>query len=253
MACKKYTYAAGDTAWVTTFMEAVEKSWKGLINVTLTNYTTTAACSIEEGSVLEVAGSLYIATSDTAIGTAGISTALQYIQAIGSTGGCVFAYNAVAPTWRDDYQGYYASAASTTRIIGGCYYDGSSYNPKWIYKGYIQNAYFGGSVTGEIIKTKILSIGDWDMDATEYAYILHGLPDTSKIINTTAIIRNDSGSQVEMLQPCETGGTASQTAYVYWITSTTVLLQRGSASEYNSSSWDSTGFNRGWVTIYYMP
>jgi len=132
MACKKYIYAAGDTTWVTTFMEAVERSWKGLNNTSLTNYTTTAVCAIDEGSVFEVAGSIYITTSATAI-TASVATGICYIYVTGTATNAIFTWNQTEPIWRGDYQGYYQSASSTIRALGGVYYNGSSYVGKWVY------------------------------------------------------------------------------------------------------------------------
>jgi len=241
MACKKYTYAAGDTAWVTTFMEAVEKSWKGLSQVTLTNYDTTVACSIEEGSVLEVAGSLYIATSDSAIGTAGISTALQYIQAIGSTGGCVFAYDATAPTWRDDYQGYYASAGSSTRVVGGIYYTGS-YTEKWVYGKPKDMNYIRTSGSLRPFKTKVFEIGDWNMDLLLSTSIVHGLT-AAKIISIGGYVRRDDSAQYWPIAE-------EDQLFGYWDT-TYITLARKDSGRFDSVLFDSTSFNRGWVTIQY--
>ena len=242
MACKKYTYAAGDTAWVTTFMEAVEKSWKGLSQVTLTNYDTTVACSIEEGSVLEVAGSLYIATSDCAIGTAGISTALQYIQAIGSATGCVFSYNATAPTWRDDYQGYYASAGSSTRVVGGIYYTGS-YTEKWVYGKPKDMNYIRASGSLRPFKTKVFEIGDWNMDATATCTIAHGL-DFLTIRMRLALIRPDSDVTQSML-PLEYDD--GQT----YLGVTNITLTRYDSKQFDHVNYNATSYNRGYITLQY--
>jgi hypothetical protein len=242
MACKKYIYAAGDTTWVTTFMEAMEKSWKGFQQVTLTDYDTTTACSIEEGSVLEVAGSLYIATSDCAIGTAGISTALQYIQAIGSVGGCVFAYGAVAPTWRDDYQGYYASAASTTRVIGGCYYTRTSFTEKWIYGKPKDMNFTRTSNSLRPLKPILLAIGDWNMDLLLSTSIAHGLT-AANIISIGGYVRRDDSAQYWPIAE-------EDQLFGYWDT-TYITLARKDSGRFDSVLFDSTSFNRGWVTIQY--
>ena len=54
-------------------------------------------------------------------------------MATGATATATVAWSTTAPVWRDDYQGYYASAASSVRAIGGTYFDGSSYELKWVY------------------------------------------------------------------------------------------------------------------------
>jgi hypothetical protein len=209
----------------------------------LTNYDTTVACSIEEGSVLEVAGSLYIATSDTAIGTAGISTALQYIQAIGSTGGCVFAYNAVAPTWRDDYQGYYASAASTTRVIGGINYTGS-YTEKWVYRKPKDMVYLRASGSLRPWQEKSFNIGDWNMFATTVCSFVHGL-DLTKIKTVAAFIRADD-SAIHALYSID----FMESGHVL-VSSTQFVIEHYAASIFDNTSFDQTSFNRGWIFIKY--
>ena len=79
---------------------------------------------------------MYLCTTDTSI-TGSVATGICYIYATGATSIASVAWDTTnAPVWRDDFQGYYQSAASAIRAIGGCYFDGSSYECKWIYRGY---------------------------------------------------------------------------------------------------------------------
>ena len=135
MGIDRYVYAAGDTSWIDTFMERIEKQSKGYNAVSLSNYDATAVCVITDGSVFEVAGSMYLCTADTSI-TVSCATGICYIMATGATATASVAWSTAAPVWRDDLQGYYASAASVVRAIGGTYFDGSSYELKWAYGGY---------------------------------------------------------------------------------------------------------------------
>ena len=131
--------ATGASSWVS-WISAMEKTRKGFLAVSLTNPATTAASSIATGSVMELSGSFYTFT-ETAItlasGTASASVAF-YFTVIPSAGGttCTVVMDDTIPTWVDSKQGYYASAASLTRFIGGArvgtagvYYD------KYIWQG----------------------------------------------------------------------------------------------------------------------
>ena len=115
--------ATGAADW-TSWISRVEKSSKGYMAVSLTNYDTTDASSIASGSVMELAGSFYT-FSETAISlAAGTPSASQavYFTVVPAAGGttCTVVMEGTAPTWVDSKQGWYASAASLTRYIGTC-------------------------------------------------------------------------------------------------------------------------------------
>ena len=135
MGIDKYVYAAGDATY-TAFISRVEKQSKGYNGVSLSNYDATGVCVITDGSAFDIAGSMYLCTTDTSI-TGSVATGICYIYATGATSTASVAWDTTnAPVWRDDFQGYYQSAASAIRAIGGCYFDGSSYELKWVYRGY---------------------------------------------------------------------------------------------------------------------
>lgn len=104
-------------------------SLKGYQAVSLNNWATSALSTIAAGSVLEVGGAFFLwgtaetpnASSWTAITTA-TSAYLQCVPS-GSAGSQILtsSWISAAPTWRADSQGWYASAASSTRIIGLAY------------------------------------------------------------------------------------------------------------------------------------
>ncbi len=128
------TGAADWTGWIT--QQGLTD--RGFMQVSLTNFATTVASLIGTGSVFELAGSIYSCT-ETAIslaaGTASADVAVYYV-AIPSAGGttCTFTMDSVAPTWVDAKQGYYASAASTSRYLGGNYIGTAGvYYRKWLY------------------------------------------------------------------------------------------------------------------------
>lgn len=208
MATKKYTYAAGDTAWVTTFMEAIEKNWKGINKTVLTNWNATTVCAVDDGSLIEIAGSIYLSTTDTSIGGTA-STGINYIEAIGSTLGCVFNWTQTAPTWRSDYMGWYATAASSTRVIGGCYYDGVSYKGKFIYKDYDNPVKWFSAMKGADIYSGDITAGGAGTlvftGGTAYIYSTIVLPDNAYITKVRMTGNNGTGTSfVFQLGECGT-------------------------------------------------
>ncbi len=130
------TGAADWTGWIT--QQGLTD--RGFMQVSLTNFATTAASLVGTGSVFELAGSIYSCTEtaiNLAAGTISAAVAVYYV-AIPSAGGttCTFTMDSIAPTWVNAKQGYYASAASTSRYLGGAYLvTATSFQGKWLYKG----------------------------------------------------------------------------------------------------------------------
>lgn len=103
--------------------------------------TTSAATVITDGSVVEVAGSFFQFTTDStpqastwaAIGTA--NTAYITLTPAGVAGSqtLVSKWSSTAPTYDDTKQGYYLSAGSNIRYVGGVYKAGAaSYQAKFL-------------------------------------------------------------------------------------------------------------------------
>ena len=116
-------------------------SLKGFQAISLTEYNTSAAAAVAAGSVVEIAGAYFTflvdeainASSWTAITTG--TTAYITLAPSGTAGSQIVdvAYTSTAPTWRDDFQGWYASAASNVRVIGSVYKaEATRYIPKYI-------------------------------------------------------------------------------------------------------------------------
>lgn len=106
----------------------------------------------------------------------------------------------------------------------------------------------GGVVTGGL-KCKILEIGDWDMVAGYSVQVVHGM-DVTKIRSVSALIRNDQDS---LYYAAGQGGTSSPTD-AFWIFqagSTWVELRTTGGTTFDSTNFDSTSYNRGWITIWY--
>jgi hypothetical protein len=99
------------------------------------------------------------------------------------------------------------------------------------------------------LKVKVIEIGDWNMDATAQVTIAHGIADFTKIRSLSAIVRTDADSAYYNLVNGEIGASSGNTQIQ--AQSTNVLLARAVGGIFDSTSFDSTAFNRGWITVVY--
>jgi hypothetical protein len=104
-------------------------SLKGFQGISFTNFATSALSQIAAGSVVEIAGAFFNFPADETINastwtsiTSG-NTAYIVLVPAGTAGSQTVTaeFTATAPVWRDDNQGWYASAASVSRVIGSVY------------------------------------------------------------------------------------------------------------------------------------
>ena len=104
-----------------------------------------------------------------------------------------------------------------------------------------------------IIKTKVIAIGDWNMDATASVSVTHGL-DASKIVDVSAIIIPDTGTGLVTLHlNYATTASGLVNGNIVWLgTGTIVGLERLASSIFDSVNYDATSYNRGYVTITYI-
>ena len=120
-----------------TSVTQIEQQRLGYNGISLTNFTDTVIPQIAEGSKVEVAGALFYFGSDDTIEDWSIipSASTAYIKLV-TSGTTVTAYwTSAAAVWRTDKQGWYATAASTQRYIGGCYKaSAAGYAGKWLYQ-----------------------------------------------------------------------------------------------------------------------
>lgn len=95
--------------------------------------------------------------------------------------------------------------------------------------------------------TKVVDIGDWDMDTNASVSVAHGL--TSTTIRAVDVwIREDVGNSMLPLI-YNTAGTPS--GYFNY-DGTNVVLNRLGGSVFDSTSYNATSFNRGYITIHYV-
>ena len=122
-------YQIGTPKW-SALLASIEKARKGYLGLSLTNYDNNSLPAIAAGSNLEISGALYGFTAEEAIGGTPSSGNINYIY-INPTP-ITATWTTTAPVWSDAKNGWY-DAGESNRYIGGCYYDGTKYQQKWIY------------------------------------------------------------------------------------------------------------------------
>ena len=100
--------------------------------------------------------------------------------------------------------------------------------------------------SGATLKSKVIEIGDWNMNVsasgTSSINVSHGLGSDFKNIRVlTTMIRNDADTQYDSFSDGVT----------YYIDSTEIELLTNASGLYDSVAYDSTSYNRGWITVWY--
>ena len=106
--------------------------------------------------------------------------------------------------------------------------------------------------TGTYLKTKVIEIGSWDMDATETVIIAHGLGDEAIIRTVTVLIRQDTPPSVRSLKTLPYPHPSATGAEGFDIDQNNVDITRGPSGFFDNTSFDDTSFNRGWIVIDYV-
>jgi len=225
----------------------------GFQAISLTNFDSSAESVIAAGSKIEIAGAFFTFDSDetpqastwTAISTG--STAYITCTPSGTAGSQIVTvkYTESYPIWRDSLQGYYASAASSTRFVAGVVKTGtSSY----------ESAHVLPNRHGELA-TMIIEIGDWNMDANGTpvsTHLYHGLA-TQKIRAVQILIRADSDGDVFDLQyHMGLGDSGNSGDWYYDASEKSIRPSRVINKGFDSANFNATSYNRGWVRIEYQ-
>jgi len=111
-------------------------------------------------------------------------------------------------------------------------------------------AYTGIALTDPTagLQTKIIEIGDWNMDTTTGLNKNHGLT-LGDIRSISVIIIDDTGAASIPLD-YDLGGTGASGNYL--ATSTQIQLLRTTGGVFDNAGYNSTSYNRGWITIQYV-
>lgn len=162
-------FSIGDSN-IQSVMLTLDKTFKGLHQVSLTNYDNTSESQIAAGSVVENNGALYQFTSNEPI-TGSPSDGTVYIRLVPAGDTITAEYTNTAPTWSDTKQGWYGTGGDANkRYIGGVTLSGSSWTYKFVLIDknglglqYFRNTFSLGAIEELILKK--ISIEDLQMYA----------------------------------------------------------------------------------------
>jgi len=96
--------------------------------------------------------------------------------------------------------------------------------------------------------TKIIDIGDWNMDSTASLSVAHGLT-LANIRSVFVTIRNDADTLYTMLPTIDTTALSNERVD---FDGTNVIMLRSLSGTFDGTDYDATTYNRGWITILYV-
>jgi len=104
------------------------------------------------------------------------------------------------------------------------------------------------------LRRKTVEMGDWNMDSTGFLKVSHGLnySDTWKgTRHAEFTIRNDADDTYYVDGAFSSEAMLADDIAVSGITSKKVVVIRREGASFDSANFDSTSYNRGWVTLWY--
>lgn len=109
-----------------------------------------------------------------------------------------------------------------------------------------------GSITQggtQALRSKVFEIGDWNMDTTIFVLPAHDLT-LSTIRAISVLIRNDDDDKYYDFSMDDPNG-VTQTAHIS-ARDTFFSMTRSNGSVFDGTDFDSTSYNRGWITVWYV-
>lgn len=259
MAGSLLTMPANGAADWSGFVTLVMASLKGSLFVSLTNLANGSAPAVQDGSYCDINGSVYKLTpngsTEAIADLAGIANSSQiYFYVVPSAQSVTLTGVITAPTWSETKGGFYNGS---NRCIGGCFKDSSgNYLSKFTMSNTSQNdlqlATYRTSAGVESVKnlhTKIIEIGDWNMDTTVSVNISTEGIDATKIVDVQCFIRADSDISPSHTYPLDYGAFGG---YSFYPSSKIITLAITFGALFDSANFDETSYNRGFVIIKYF-
>ena len=220
----------------------------GYIQCSLTEWDTGTVPQLAAGSKVELNGSYITFGSNESITGSPSSGYINYIYL--DSAAYTLSWSTTPPTWSDAKQGWYNGS---DRCLGGCYYDGTYYWGKWVYNKGDNILHSYGAVP---LIVKVFEIGDWDMsDATGDSTkdLTHGMGTTwyKTVRLVQCMIRRDDDGYVYPLDRLVSTVNGDTVGGVSAITETIINLSRVTGGYFDNADFNSTSYNRGWVTAWY--
>jgi len=101
---------------------------------------------------------------------------------------------------------------------------------------------------GTDLKVKVIDIGDWNMVSVGSVTVAHGLT-VGNIRSISVLTRDDAGGDhIPLNWDYAPNGASGR----FYVDATYVHLFRESTGTFNDILYDSTSYNRGWITIWYV-
>lgn len=100
------------------------------------------------------------------------------------------------------------------------------------------------------IGIKVLPIGNWNMDSTVSVSVAHGI--TGAIVFCQALIINDNATGSLNLETSASENTDYYPSGYYIVESSNISLYRATGRVFDSTDYDSSPFNRGYIIIAYL-
>lgn len=130
-------------------------------------------------------------------------------------------------------------ADGTFQKVNGDYVDAN---------GRIDKVYEAGATK---ISFKAVEIGDWDMDATMFVTVAHGLSDHKKVRHISAIIRDDADTERTPVPSGRSNEAFFRQTGNGPIDATNVHIERIESGTFDNTDYDATSYNRGWIYLVY--
>ncbi len=256
----------GDGTQIVTGITIIN-SLNGFQAISLTNMTTSAETIITAGSKVEIAGAFFHFPTDstpqastwTVIATG--NTAYITLTPSGTAGSQILTakWSDTTPEWSDSKQGWYLTAASVIRYIGGCYKETSdaSYESKFLMdnsqrRGLMQEYYAtGGTIINSAVLQQVVEIGTWNMDTTASKIIDFDVP-VKQIISFAGSVRNDTGTLRYPISPGRREAATSASLYITLSSHNQITMSRHGGGFFDDSDFTAAGINRGWVIVTYV-
>jgi hypothetical protein len=89
------------------------------------------------------------------------------------------------------------------------------------------------------------------MDTTQFVSVAHGIADYTKIRAVLVVIRNDAATLLLEIQNPAGALNGTTSGGITSINSVNVDLYRVTGGSFDSTNYDATSFNRGYITIIY--